>query len=469
MERDKWKQAFEQMNPSEEKKEELWERVIAQANTRRNKKGIKYTAAVILILLAAAVTGMGINAATNGALASVVRQSLIGEWLGLASSEEIVDKADDLASEGTDLYAPEILYVDEEFVMFGNLRGILIYNRKQDKIVGTIDTQRIDCMYFDGGKMQTCVVKEDDHVRIFNEKEGVQQGDLYSYSLSDAGKTESVVKKGQKPEMYEHYYAFWKSERKQYTDTFRRFSADTRMAFLFDVRADEPYTAYSEKSKKWEDKKGRTRITFLSVVNETYWLYTFLPEADQWEKQELHLQKTGVHKKKEKERLPEFVYTGKDPYIEPILSYFRKPDPDDPVSGETVWIPEFMIVEEIVNEGEVCVFGCFGSTNYRQTKMVLEARGGAGTNPACVHLKATPEGYKVDRVDQPRDGAFYCDDIKKFTKGHPGLYKKMMDVIRSDKKKKQAREKYLKMYIKHNKLDIRYYKDSGWDAVKIPE
>lgn len=477
MERNKWKQAFDRMNPSEEKKEELWETIVMQKNIRKHHvQGIlflKYVTAAVLLLFVITVTGLGINAATGGALASAVRQSPIGGWLGFADSEEIVDKASNIASEGMYSYAPEILYVDEEILLFGNLRGILVYDRKQDKVVGTIDTQAIDCIYFDGGKIQTCVVKEAELVLVFNEKEGVQYGDLYQYSLSDSsGKESSVEKVPYKKGEFNRLYALWKENQNQYIDTFNRFSPDNRMAFLFGRSAGEDrYRSYSERSKQWTDEKGRKEISLLSIVGGAYRLYTFSPETDKWKKQDLKLEKKESSQK-EADDLPEFVYTGKDPYIEPIISYFRKidsDDPDDPISEKTVWIPEFIIVDTIEKEDEVCIFGCFGSTIYIRTGALLEARGGAGSNPACVHLKRTPGGYKVIHVDRPRDGAYYSKDIRKFTKGHVGLYQKMINSISSDKEAKKARKKYLKMYIKHNKLDIKYYKDSGWDAVKIME
>lgn len=477
MEQNKLKQAFDRMNPSEKKKEALWETIVMQKNIRkhhvRRTLFLKYATAAVLLLFVITVTGLGINAATGGGLASAVRQSSIGEWLGLSGSEEIVDKASNIASEGVYSYAPEILYVDEEFLLFGNLRGILVYDRKQDKVVGTIDTQAIDCIYFDEGKIQTCVVKGEDRVLIFNEKQGVQYGDLYQYSLSDSsGKQSSVEKVPYKKGEFNRLYALWKEDQNQYIDTFNRFSPDARMAFLFESSADEDrYSSYSERSKKWTDEKGKKGISLLSVVGGAYRLYTFLPETDKWKKQDLKLEKKEGSQTKADD-LPEFVYTGKDPYIGPIISYFRKidsDDPDDPISEKTVWIPEFIIVDTIVKEDEVCVFGCFGSTNYIQTGALLEARSGAGSNPACVHLKRTSEGYKVIHVEQPRDGAYFSKDVRKFTKGHVGLYQKLMNSISSDKEIKKARKKYLKMYIKHNKLDIKYYKDSGWDAVKIME
>jgi hypothetical protein len=116
--------------------------------------------------------------------------------------------------------------------------------------------------------------------------------------------------------------------------------------------------------------------------------------------------------------------------------------------------------------GELLVFGNFWSFGYLQTGTLLESTGG-GEYPACFHLRESGDGYEVVSVDSAGDGAKYAEDIKTFTKGYPGLYRKYMNHDGNKKEREKARKTYLQMYVQGSGLDIRYYKDFGWDPEEI--
>ena len=59
------------------------------------------------------------------------------------------------------MYASDILYMDEELLLFENMRGIIVYDLQKDAVLGTIDTQAIDCIYFDGDKK--LIIDETEH------------------------------------------------------------------------------------------------------------------------------------------------------------------------------------------------------------------------------------------------------------------------------------------------------------------
>ena len=44
---------------------------------------------------------------------------------------------------------------------------------------------------------------------------------------------------------------------------------------------------------------------------------------------------------------------------------------------------------------------------------------------------------------------------------------KYMDWEENETMREEARKEYIKMYIEQNSLDVKYYKDSGWDPVKV--
>ena len=63
------------------------------------------------------------------------------------------------------------------------------------------------------------------------------------------------------------------------------------------------------------------------------------------------------------------------------------------------------------------------------------------------------------------DGSEYVKGIKEFCKGYPGMARKYFDY--EGKEREEARTALIRMYVKDNDLDIKYYKDYGWDPVPV--
>ena len=112
------------------------------------------------------------------------------------------------------------------------------------------------------------------------------------------------------------------------------------------------------------------------------------------------------------------------------------------------------------------MFGNFHWYTYHKIGNILESNSG-GEYPACFHLKKVGDGFEVVGVDKAGDAEEYAKGIKQFTKGYTGLYEKYMDWEYNEPLIEKAKKEYIKMYISQNSLDVKYYKDYGWDPVKI--
>lgn len=162
-------------------------------------------------------------------------------------------------------------------------------------------------------------------------------------------------------------------------------------------------------------------------------------------------------------KMPSFAYSGDNPAITAICDWYYE-DAERHAERGDVWIPSFVILKEADRDGEHLVFGNFWSAGYRLEGDTM-VQGGGGEMPACFHLKETEKGYEVVSVEQAKDGAYYTESIKEFTKGFPGLYLKFMTHHDND----QAEIDFMRMYATDNGLDIRYIKHYGWDPIPLWE
>ena len=46
-------------------------------------------------------------------------------------NQSVVSVTENMQQRGIDVYAPDIEYIDDTYVIFGNQRGITVYNRKK--------------------------------------------------------------------------------------------------------------------------------------------------------------------------------------------------------------------------------------------------------------------------------------------------------------------------------------------------
>ena len=129
-------------------------------------------------------------------------------------------------------------------------------------------------------------------------------------------------------------------------------------------------------------------------------------------------------------------------------------------------VPEPNIYGKAEEGDELLVFGDFFRDTYVKRGNTLVCVSG-GSYPGCYHLKRSKSGdgsYVVSSVDIAEDGEGYIDSIKKLTKGHPVIRSRFMKASGFDE---AVRKEYIKMYVESGGAGIEYYKDYGWDPIRL--
>lgn len=432
--------AFEQLNPKPSQTEAMYQRLTAAIQPRRHRKYPMRLALITAVLLGIFLCGWGINAATDGALVSRIKEV----FLIPQEPQDITSQAIHVSDRRIEVWAPELYGMNEKILVFGTHRGLLVYDREAETVRATIDVQAVGCIYFDGDPKWTHAVVDENRLVLFNSEKGTPFGNYYAYDLTQTGAL-TPVEEGNAA--MTHYQA-WQTQEKSYADTFDQYHDHPDFKEILDSRE----AMYSRRTLKTEEGKS-----ILTIEDGTYFLCTFTAEG--LVKTPLSL--TGNDLPVETTYLPLFTYSGDDPAIAAICDWFYEDAKRDAERGD-VWIPAFVILEKAEKNGETLVFGNFWSHAYKQNGTMMECTSG-GEMPACFHLKETENGYEVVSVEQARDGADYTESIKKFTKGFPGLYFKFM--LKDDSE--QAEIDYMRMYVTDNGLDIKYIKHYGWDPVPL--
>lgn len=451
------KNAFEKMKASDEQIDKIWKNIeqeMQQEPTQKIKRFpvVKHMLKVAAFAIVIISSGVGIDAATGGELLSKLKEAIAVEQ----GEQSVVSITENMQQRGIDVYAPDIEYMDDTYIVFGNQRGVTVYNHKKGKIAGTIDTQKIGCIYFNSDEYMTHIVKEEKELILFNSKNQVPYGSYYKYFIEDNNAEYSVKETGNQKRDLQKFYELWESKQKEYSDTFELFS---EIASLNEYVTDKN-GSYSCRSILWKNKVGKQRISYLTVDENGYLINTYNKEKELIDKVELVLDNSEVQITEA--TLPTFVYTGKDSAIEAIWNYYHE-DMIHSIEDGEILIPAFIIAKKVEKEDELLVFGNFWTHGFVLNGKMLEVSSG-GDNPACFHLKSTENGYEVISIEKAEDGSDFDESIKAFTKGYPGVYKKLMN---GQEGREEAIRKYLKMYVESHQLDIQYYKEFGWDPVKI--
>lgn len=187
--------------------------------------------------------------------------------------------------------------------------------------------------------------------------------------------------------------------------------------------------------------------------------------AEPFETEEISIMGTGTAAETEETGsvYPEFHYTGEDPYIETIWTYFQD-NYSRFYDKEDVTVPAVLVLEEDDSDpDDIRVWGVFSLFNYDvEGKTLLNLSG--GDYPGLVHLKADGDSYEVTGIDLVEDGMDYSSSANQIFGEREGLAEKFWN---SDEKQEVARADFLKMYIRDNNLDIDAYQDYGWDPVPL--
>jgi len=432
-------------------------------------------AAVLLVFL---MLGVCAYAATGGSITDVFRDKK-------HASKEAEEKAEKEIIEQTlnitqrmEVYAPEIYACNEKYFVFAHLRGMVIYDRVNDKVASLVDLQETDCNNFDTSTRFTRIIDEGGKLLVFNEEYGKADKIYYEYDLSDLENPVVTKKKTSSLSRNRDLCKEWKKyEKAHYKDTFDSLPSSLHNFLNYKCM-------YSLNSFLWKAGDGSKKQSALLVMNSKennktagkkiyYSLFTFDRGTKKYGKKKLNINviPDGDGDVQKKTKLPKFVYKGSNKFTRAVCQFMCKKAADGyymPDEIESVYIPVPMIYGKVKEkDGRWVVFARFYSAVFTRNGNVLEDQGG-GTRMAKLYMKKSGDGYKVIKAEYPRDGSYLNSDTAKMLKGYPAIKKKIDNEKESrDFKSDIMLRKMLNMYLEGSGLGIVYYKNFGGDKQKI--
>ena len=447
-------------------RQQIWQNVHRKETRRTRGFMRKVPGAAAIFVCILFVGGMGVDAAGGGKVAESVQQT-IRKICGMEpESAEIIQNMTPEA----EVYAPPLLECSDRRLIFATSRGMVIYDRTGDRIAATIDLQETDCRYFRAETLSTKVITDGDRLRIFNTKNRKVQGDCYEYDLSVLKtQADTVVNLGPAKvrKAADGLADQWEETMAgRYLQSFGNVDARTMEQWQNDENGN---IKYSEYAVAWQSS-GKRMLSCLLMVKEAYQLYTWEPDSGKATVADLQmdLPEEADKVRRDKNTLPQFVYSGKDKIMKVICDYITDEGTGESYlrPGQSVTIPAPLIYKTVRENGELKVFGNFWSFSYYRNGNTLENESG-GEMPACIHLKKENGDWKVAQVELTGDGAYYKPGIEKFCEGYPEIIRQYFDYDTNQKLQEQMRKKLVEQYVTDNGLDIRYYHDFGWDPVEL--
>lgn len=496
------------------------------AARKRMKKQFSISKAAALILcltITLSFGGIAADAASGGRTTAVIKDmgARVQASIHRLLSEEDKELANETVTLPIQVYASDLVGINDDYVILANERGLVIYDRRQEEIISVLDLQQMECNYLNANSIATRIFLDDEKLYLFNETgigreqhkgetaslpESAYIYDLSALSgssdLSDTGTGNSIENSNVKltsdkyidnnmyltrttdKERIEDIYALWLDYSKNnIRDTFDSFSGTV----VTDPES-EKYDSmtYSRNSLSWTDKSGKKMLSCLVVFNDTdYELYT--KESDGilvFKKLNLNSIITSPDHtttendssspedpvNSEIDTLPTFSYTGGDPVLETICAYMMRSDDNGYYvidSKKSVYIPAPVIYDTITEGDDLLVFCNLWDYVYYRNGNTLECTSG-GEAPARLRLHPKSDasgGYEVIEDLRTGDGSGYTEGIEQFCAGYPGMADKYF--FGEESLREEIRTALIHMYVQNNGLDIKYYKDYGWDPVSV--
>ena len=504
------KEAIDDMAPDQNQRDRIWnhieekmneetDRADLNTNTSTNTKNYtkrksvmwkRITAvAAAFILLATGITvrnrtidSIDVPQASGYVYAAEARVT------DMTPEEILVFAGDPVSNNGeSEVYAPAIYYLDGSMLVFGNGYGLVIYDRMNSKVEGLIDLQAICSSYYNCDTVKTHITVKDGKLTVYNTKGDYTDygmpdeesgrdttetawGFYHIYDLSDLpGKAEFIEcsESGEFDttdcDMYRDGKAF---EEEHYIDAW------DNVAYLQTPEVDDAVGSnggsYSEKAYVYTDSEGAEQRCVLLYMSDKDDAYTLVEENAKTGKAAEGILQTGITNSVRKEvrescSLPAYEYKGDDPVMKAICEDMA--DGEEVEEGE-VLIPEPNIYGKAEEGDELLVFGDFFRDSYVKRGNTLVCVSG-GSYPGCYHLQKSGSGdgsYVVTGTDMAEDGEGYTESINKITEGHPAIRARFMASAGFDE---AVRKECIKAYADASGAEIEYYKDYGWDPIKL--
>ncbi|WP_392486543.1 hypothetical protein ACER0A_005535 [Haloimpatiens sp. FM7315] len=417
-------------------------------------------AACICILI---IGGATVNASSNGKLAQTIKQWFTGKEL-----------TDNIVMHKEEVYAKQTVFCNDNIAAFADELGIVIYDYNKEKVLGSINLQKIQCNNINAENIKTKFLSEDKKkLWIYNEKKGKPEGILYEFDLSnievsnkdeakeilpvlglnlDDKKTLSKLKqlKNNSSSYFVDSFSEIPIVKEKFNDGNWSYS---EFAYVFKNK-DNQDTACIMVVSDIKNKDKNTEICMYNMASGKYYTIPF---------------NISVNEVKSK-KLPYFKYNGSDEIMKAVCDYLCARDKSsNGVNhyGNAVYIPYPVILKVREKNNTIEVYGNFYSGYYELYGNQLNEMGG-GEKPGVITFQRNKDNsLSFKEIKTAGDGDRYSKDIKKFSSWIPGLYHKFMDYDYISKQLKDIRIKMVRNYEETNNLGIEYIKDYGWDPVRI--
>lgn len=489
----------------------------ARKRMKKQFSAIKGAALILCLIFVLGFVCITADTASGGKAQAAIRE--IGEKVQASFYRLLSDEAKQIADETVSLpvqvYASDLVGIDKHYLALANERGLLIYDRTKEELAAVLDLQQMECNYLNANSIATRIFMQDEKLYLFNET-GIEQRagketssslpefayicDLSMLSAEPAEKDPAVsasksalngsltfdtnidiidyLTRTTDPEVIRGIYDLWMNDaKKQICDTFDSFYGSE---FLNSDAEKYDEMCYSENSLYWTDSDSDKLLSCLVVYGNTdYELYTKHADGSLTNEKLAIVTATDENDASaspdaetaaDPDTLPPFTYTGDDEVLATICAYMKASEEAQSYYGsgeDSVYIPAPLILGIKHKGDDLIVFCNLWSYNYYRNGNTLECESG-GESPARLRLHPDADalgGYQVIEDLRTGDGSEYEKGIKAFCKGYPGMKRKYFGDNTS--KREEIRTELIYMYVKDNGLDIKYYKDYGWDPVPV--
>ncbi|MCI5826903.1 MAG: sigma-70 family RNA polymerase sigma factor [Lachnospiraceae bacterium] len=514
----------------------------ARKRMKKQFSTAKTAALIVCLVFTLGFGGIAVDAASGGRTATAIHT--VTEKIQTSIHRLLSDEDKQIANETVTLpiqvYASDLVGVNDEYILLANERGLLIYDRSREEITAVLDLQQMECNYLNANSIATRIFIDNDKLYLFNET-GIEQRagkeesaslpkfayicDLSKLSEQTALEDVVVADGNQKlntnstsdktsdnngyltcttaAEEIRNIRDLWLNYEKNHIyDTFDSFYGSD---FLNEDNEKYYDMNYSRNSLSWINNSGKNMLSCLVVYeNSDYELYTKHEDGTlTCEKLELTVRtstddnnpshSSGYSEQtsdaqttdgqlngdaagnttKTSALLPNFSYTGDDPVLATICTYMMESDESQGYyrsSEASVYIPAPVIYDSVSVGEDLIVFCNLWSYCYYRNGNTLECESG-GESPARLRLHPdadAPGGYEVIEDIRTGDGSDYYEGIKDFCKDYPGMADKYFNYDESTIDTRESiRTTLIRMYVQDNGLNIKYYKDYGWDPVPV--
>lgn len=123
----------------------------------------------------------------------------------------------------------------------------------------------------------------------------------------------------------------------------------------------------------------------------------------------------------------------------------------------------FVAVEEAEDSLHARIYGDFWVFNYNISGDTLLTVSG-GNHSGCMYIASQNNRLEVQKFEQVQDGALFTPSAKHIFGSHYDIFQ---NIHSNQDIREEIRTMQLKLFIRHHNLPLHYYKDYGWEAVRI--